>query len=425
MTRSLYEVGMAPPLGHVPERMYASVIRPDRFGPPAEAFRTETVPVPEVPPGHVLVYVMAAGINFNNVWAALGQPVDVIAQRRRLGLTDDHHIGGSDGAGIVWAVGESVRTVAVGDHVIMSACRWDESADDIRLGADPMTSSTQRVWGYEDNFGAFAQFTVVADYQCIPKPAGLTWEEAAAFLLTAATAYRQLTGWPPNTVQPADPVLIWGGAGGLGSMAIQIVRALGGIPVAVVSSEEKAGYCRKLGALTLNRTEFSHWGRPPDAADAEGFDAWLAGVRAFGRRYWEVLGSRRAPRVVLEHPGQDTLPTSLYLCDTAGMVVICGATTGFQADVDLRFLWMRQKRLQGSHFANVRQCRAVVHLAATGRLDPCLSLVETFEHIGYVHQLLYENRQPPGNMAVLIGAPETGLTSAAPGSIGGSASDTR
>src|SRR5690348_9988368 len=134
MKRDLYELGTAPPLGHVPEQMYASLIRADRFGPPAEAFRTEVVPVPPVPPGQVLVLVMAAGINYNNVWAALGQPVDVIAARRRAGATEDFHIGGSDGSGIVWAVGESVTSVAVGDHVIMSACHWNESADDIRLG---------------------------------------------------------------------------------------------------------------------------------------------------------------------------------------------------------------------------------------------------------------------------------------------------
>jgi crotonyl-CoA carboxylase/reductase len=223
---------------------------------------------------------------------------------------------------------------------------------------------TQRVW---DNYGFFAQFTVVADYQCLPKPANLTWEEAAAFLVTGATAYRQLTGWPPNTVQPGDPVLIWGGAGGLGSMAIQIVRLLGGVPVAVVSTAEKAEFCRELGAFTLLRNEFDHWGRVPDIGDEAAFAQWLAGVRAFGRRFWEVLGERRAPRIVLEHPGRDTLPTSMYLCDTAGMVVICGATTGFLADIDLRFLWMRQKRLQGSHFANLRQCQSVVHLAQTGR----------------------------------------------------------
>jgi crotonyl-CoA carboxylase/reductase len=408
MARDLLEIGEVPPLGSIPDLMYASVIRRERFGQPRDAFRTEVVPVPSVPRGHVLVLVMAAGVNFNNVWAALGDPVDVIAARQKHGRPEDFHIGGSDGSGIVWAVGESVTSVRVGDHVVMSACRWDESADDIRMGADPMTSVTQRVWGYEDNYGSFAQFTVVAEYQCIPKPPNLTWEQAAAFLLTGATAYRQLTGWPPNTVRPGDPVLIWGGAGGLGSMAIQIVRILGGIPVAVVSTEQKAEFCRRLGALTLLRTDFDHWGRVPDVDDEAAFHRWLVGVRAFGKRFWEVLGERRAPRIVLEHPGRDTLPTSMYVCDNAGMVVVCGATTGFVADVDLRFLWMRQKRLQGSHFANIPQCRAVVHLAGTDRLDPCLSLVEPFDRIGHAHQLLHDNQQPPGNIAVLVGASRTG-----------------
>jgi crotonyl-CoA carboxylase/reductase len=404
VARDLFEIGDLPPLGFVPDLMYASVIRQERYGQPCTAFRTEVVPVPSLPPGHVLVLVMAAGVNFNNVWAALGDPADVIAARQKQGQPEDFHIGGSDGSGIVWAVGESVTSVRVGDHVIMSACRWDESAEDIRMGADPMTSVTQRVWGYEDNHGSFAQFTVVTEYQCIPKPPNLNWTQAAAFLLTSATAYRQLTGWPPHTVRPGDPVLVWGGAGGLGSMAVQIVRILGGIPVAVTSTEEKAEFCRGLGALTLLRTDFDHWGRMPDTTDGPAFDQWFAGVRAFGRRFWEVLGERRAPRIVLEHPGRDTLPTSMYLCDNAGMVVLCGATTGFLADVDLRFLWMRQKRLQGSHFANIRQCRAVVHLAGTGQLDPCLSLVEPFDRIGHAHQLLLENRQPPGNIAVLVGA---------------------
>src|SRR5256885_1839965 len=83
------------------------------------------------------------------------------------------------------------------------------AAADIRLGADPMTSATQSVWGYEENFGSFSQFAVVDEYQCHPKPERLTWEEAACFLLTGATAYRQLCGWPPNTLKPGDPVLIW------------------------------------------------------------------------------------------------------------------------------------------------------------------------------------------------------------------------
>jgi crotonyl-CoA carboxylase/reductase len=358
--------------------------------------------------GQVLVLMMAAGVNYNNVWAALGRPIDVVAMRQRRGDPHDFHIGGSEGSGIVWAVGDGVRHLAPGDHVVLSGCQWDEAASDIRLGADPMTSASQAVWGYETNFGSFAQFALVDEYQCHPKPPRLTWAEAACFMLTGATAYRQLCGWPPHVVEPGDPVLIWGGAGGLGSMAIQIVRWRGGIPVAVVSDEVRAEYCLRLGAAgTVNRREFDHWGRLPAAADGDAYAAWLDGARKFGTLIWDVLGERRSPRIVLEHSGEDTLPTSMYVCDTAGMVVICGGTSGYNGDVDLRHLWMRQKRLQGSHFANPRQCRQVTTLAARGELDPCLALVGTLHDVGQAHQLMYENRQPPGNLAVLVTAEET------------------
>ncbi|WP_031186812.1 alcohol dehydrogenase catalytic domain-containing protein, partial [Streptomyces sp. NRRL S-1896] len=115
------EVGDLPPLGTVPRSMYASVIRPDRYGEPATAFRTEVVDTPEVPPGFVLVAVMAAGINYNNVWASLGRPVDVISSRMKQGEREDFHIGGSDLSGIVWAVGEDVRGVKLGDEVVVLA----------------------------------------------------------------------------------------------------------------------------------------------------------------------------------------------------------------------------------------------------------------------------------------------------------------
>src|SRR5882757_4393643 len=111
MTKPLYEVGEIPPLGVVPEKMYASVIRQERYGRPEQAFASEVVDVPKVGRGQVLVMVMAAGINYNNVWAALGMPVDVIRMRQKLGQTEDFHIGGSEGSGIVWAIGEGVKSV--------------------------------------------------------------------------------------------------------------------------------------------------------------------------------------------------------------------------------------------------------------------------------------------------------------------------
>lgn len=406
--KNLYELGDMPPLGHVPGTMYASVIRSERYGQPKQAFKVEVVDVPKPGPRQVLVWVMAAGVNYNNVWAALGQPVDVIAARQRHNPDEPaYHIGGSDASGIVWAVGAEVTNLRVGDEVVLSCATWDTEAADIRAGADPITSTSARIWGYEENWGSFAQFTRVESYQCHPKPPQLTWEAAAAYMLVGATAYRQLTGWAPHTVKPGDPVLIWGGSGGLGSMAIQIVKAKGGIPIAVVSSAERFDHCYRLGAQgVIDRTDpaFTHWGRLPATSDVEGFSAWMRGANAFRKKWSEVSGSRQGPRIVLEHPGESTIPTSILLCDNAGMVVICAGTTGYNADVDLRYLWMRQKRLQGSHFANLEQCGALNDMVIAGDVDPALAQVFPFDQIGDAHQRLYENTHPAGNLAIRVNA---------------------
>lgn len=409
-TQKIYELGEMPPLGAVPEEMYAQVVRQNRFGEPMKAFEIERVPVPEIKPDEVLVYVMAAGINYNNVWAALGTPVDVIKQREREGDTTGFHIGGSDASGIVWAVGSEVKNVKVGDRVVVHCGTWDANDPVVKAGKDPMFGASFKIWGYETNWGSFAQFTRVQAHQCLPKPKHLTWEAAAAYMLVGATAYRMLMGWPPHQVEKDDVVLIWGGAGGLGCQAIQIAAARGAIPVAVISGEEKHDFCVKLGAKgTINRKKFDHWGMMPHWKDTEAYGKWLKGVRAFGSAIWDVVGARRNPRIVFEHPGEDTVPTSIFVCDTGGMVVICAGTTGYNAVADLRYLWMRQKRFQGSHFANDEQAKALNDMVIAKQVDPCLAEVGSFADIPRVHQAMYDNRHPHGNMACLVGAPRTGL----------------
>ncbi|MDO8612864.1 MAG: crotonyl-CoA carboxylase/reductase [Dehalococcoidia bacterium] len=409
--KDVYEIGETPPICTDPRQMYAQVIRPERFGEPAQAFQIEKVDVPaDLKPNEALVCVMAAGINFNNVWAARGVPVNVIKAREREGDTTGFHIGGSDASGIVYAVGSAVTNVKVGDRVVIHCGWWDEDDPLVKAGSDPMFSPSFKIWGYETNWGSFAQFTKVQAHQCLPKAPHLTWEEAAAPTLVGATAYRMLRAWPPHTVQQGDVVLVWGGSGGLGSMAIQIVREFGGIPVAVVSSDDKFEFCQRLGARgCINRKEFDHWGMLPHWTDTEAFATWTQGARAFGGKLWEVLGERRSPRIVFEHPGEDTIPTSIFVCDTGGMVVICAGTSGFNATVDLRYLWMRQKRLQGSHFANDEQAAAFNQLVLDGRIDPCLGETYTFDQIPLCHQLMAEGKPPLGVMAALVSAPRSGL----------------
>jgi crotonyl-CoA carboxylase/reductase len=405
----LFEVGEMPPLGVVPARMHAWTVRAERFGEPRNAFAVEVVDTPKLAPHDVLVYVMAAGVNYNNVWAALGVPVDVIKTRNKQGELEDFHIGGSDACGIVYAVGDAVSNVNVGDEVVVHCGMWDQDCEWVADGGDPMFAPSFRIWGYESNYGSFAQFTRVQAHQCMPKPRHMTWEQAASYALVGATAYRMLHGWGRHELKPDDVVLVWGGAGGLGSMAIQIARAAGATPIAVVSGKDKFEFCESLGAKgCIDRTEFDHWGMLPHWKDTVGYHKWLLGVRAFGAKIWDILGDKRSPNVVFEHPGENTLPTSMFVCDTGGMVVICAGTTGYNATVDLRYLWMRQKRLQGSHFANDEQSYAMNHLAVSGKLDPCMSRAFSFAELPDAHQLMHDNKHPHGNMAVLVGATEFG-----------------
>jgi crotonyl-CoA carboxylase/reductase len=403
------EIGTVPLLGDVPEKMYAQVVRQDRFGDPRNAFQIEEIEVPQIKSREVLIAVMAAGINFNNVWAARGIPIDVIAVRNKMGESYDFHIGGSDVAGIVYAVGEDVANVKVGDEVVVHHGYWDPEDPWIKAGKDPMIAPSARIWGYNTNFGSFGQFCVAQAHAVLPKAKRLTWEEAAAPTLVGTTAYRMLFGWEGNVLKEGDIVLVWGGSGGLGGQAIQLATVHGARAVAVVSDDKRGEYCKRLGAAGyINRNEFSHWGIPPHWEDNEGQKEWLKGCRAFGKAIWDVLGEKRNPDIVFEHPGENTIPTSIFVCEAGGMVVICAGTTGYSATVDLRYHWVRQKRLQGSHGTNDEQARAYNQLVADGKINPCLGEVYSFEDIGQAHYDMEQGSTVLGKRVALVGAPEPG-----------------
>ncbi len=402
-------LGERPPLGEVPERMHVFCVRQDRFGAPRSAWQREIIDVPDIAADEVLVYNMATGINYNNVWAALGYPIDVIAVRQKQGEPEDFHAGGSDCSGIVWKVGSAVTNVKPGDEVVVHSGWWPPDDPWVQSGRDPMLAETTRIWGYQTNYGSYCQFAKAQAHQCQPKPKHLSWEEAGCYLLCASTAYRMLMGWSPNTVEDGDVVLVWGAAGGLGSYAMQITRAMGGRAVAVVSDENKRQFCLDNGAVgVINRKDFDHWGPMPDTSSPE-YGAWVKGARAFGKAIWEAVGERVSPRIVFEHPGEATLPTSGFVVATGGMVVICAGTTGYNITMDLRYHWMRQKRLQGSHLSNDEQASAVNQLMIDRRIDPCLSETFTFDEIGHAHQLMHDNAHASGNMACLVNATEPGM----------------
>jgi crotonyl-CoA carboxylase/reductase len=401
--KDLYTLGEMPPLGHVPAQMHAWCIRRERHGNPDTAMQVEVVETPKIDSGEVLVLVMAAGVNYNGVWAALGQPISPFD-----GHKQPFHIAGSDASGIVWAVGDRVKRWKVGDEVVIH-CNQDDGDDEECNGGDPMYSPTQRIWGYETPDGSFAQFTRVQAQQLMRRPRHQTWEESACYTLTLATAWRMLFGHEPHELKPGQNVLVWGASGGLGSYAIQLINTAGGNAIGVISDEDKREFVMGLGAKgVINRKEFNCWGQMPTVNSAE-YKAWFNEVRKFGKAIWDITGKGNNVDIVFEHPGESTFPVSVFLVKRGGMVVICAGTTGFNLTLDARYLWMHQKRVQGSHFANLKQASAANQLMVERRLDPCLSEVFPWDDIPQAHMKMLRNAHKPGNMAVLVQAPRAGL----------------
>jgi len=387
--------------GELPAGMAAWVIREERYGEPIDAFQLEQIEVPEPGAFEVIVRVMAAGVNYNNVWAALGEPVSVM----RYGDHPEygHHIGGSDASGVVWKVGPGVTRWQPGDEVVVH-CNQASYEDPEVHGLDPLAAPSQRIWGYETTWGSFAQFTKVQAQQLLPKPQALTWEEAASYGLVYFTAHRMLIN--RCNIQAGDRVLIWGAAGGLGVFATQLCRAAGAHAVGVVSSDEKGELVKRLGAQAyIDRNEFAgmmrRGGETPDE-EKERFKV----TRAFDKRVRELLGDK--PDIVFEHVGQATFPTSVFTVKPFGKVVICAGTTGYNLDFDVRYLWMKQKQIIGSHFANAYECLKANELIESGAIRPVLWRTLGFDGVGEAHQLMRDN-QHLGKISILVGAPEGGL----------------
>jgi crotonyl-CoA carboxylase/reductase len=211
-------------------------------------------------------------------------------------------------------------------------------------------------------------------------------------------------------------VLVWGGAGGLGVFALQLCAAAGAQAVGVVSSPEKGELVKRLGAVDyIDRGEFAGMmrkgGESPDEEKAR-----FGESRKFGKRLKELLGD--SPDIVFEHVGQATVPTSVFVVKPFGKVVICAGTTGYNLDFDVRYLWMRQKQIIGSHFANAYEAMKANELIEQGQIRPVLWRTMGFEGVGEAHQLMRENKHF-GKIAILVGAEREGLgrTVEGPGAI--------
>jgi crotonyl-CoA reductase len=401
----------------LPESYRAAVVRRDDAGmfeglesadkDPRKSLQVQDVALPELAPDEAYVAVMASAINFNTVWTSIFEPLPTFGFLDRLGKESrwgarhalPYHIVGSDGSGVVLRVGSAVRTWKPGDRVTIH-CNYvddqDPSAHD-----DSMLAANQRIWGFETNFGGLAEITVVKANQLMPKPAHLSWEEAAVNALCNSTSYRMLVSQNGACMKQGDSVLIWGATGGLGGYACQYVLNGGGIPVGVVSSEDKVELLHDLGVehvIDRRAAGYKFWADERTQDESE----W----RRLGKDIRSLIGED--PTIVFEHPGRQTMGASVFVCARGGTIVTCAATSGYMIEYDNRHLWMKLKSIKSSHFANYREAWDANKLICQGRVQPILSAVHALDGVGeaayQVHHNLHE-----GKIGVLCLAPSEGL----------------
>ena len=386
--------------------MFADRTTPEKD--PRESLHVDEVPTPELGPGEAIVAVLASAVNYNTVWTSIFEPLSTFKFLERYGrlspLLKKHdqpfHVVGSDLSGVVLRTGPGVHAWQPGDEVVAHCLSVELESPDGH--DDTMLDPEQRIWGFETNYGGLAELALVKANQLMPKPAHLTWEEAACPGLVNSTAYRQLVSHNGANMKQGDVVLIWGASGGLGSYATQFALHGGAIPVCVVSSPEKADICRSMGAdLVIDRA-------------AEGYKFWKdentqdpKEWQRFGAKIRELTGGDD-PDIVFEHPGRETFGASVYVTRRGGTIVTCASTSGFVHQYDNRYLWMSLKTIKGSHFANYREAWEANRLIAKGRIHPTLSRAYPLEETGQAAHDVHRNVHQ-GKVGVLCLAPEEGL----------------
>lgn len=329
-----------------------------RHGGP-EVLEAAELPEPQPGPGEVVVAVRACALNRLDLWVRGGLP----------GLTlPMPHVLGSDIAGVVARLGSGVpdewlgREVVVNPGLSCGRCEWCLS------GRDNLCAS-YRILG-ENAPGGYVEQIAVPLTNLVPKPAALSWVEAAAFPLTFLTAWQMLT--LRADLRPGETVLIHAVGSGVGTAGLQIAKLLGAHVIALAGSEAKLARARALGA---------------DATILSSDADWPKQVRALP----EV--GRRGVDVVFEHVGEATWAESIKLCRKGGRVVTCGASSGWDARTDLRHVFFRQIQLLGSTMGSKASLFTLAKLIGEGKLRPIVDRVFPLADAAQAHRYLDRREQ--------------------------------
>ena len=319
-----------------------------------EVLQYEDRPVPLLAPGEVLVRVKACALNHLDIWIRQGIPAFTVPLP---------HIGGCDVAGIVEQAGSGETGVAPGDRVFVApglSCWRCEFC----LGGRDNLCASYRILGAQVD-GGMAEFVKAPAVNVLPIPDALSFEQAAAFPLTAVTAWHMLFGLA--RLQPAEVVLVLGAGSGVGCMAVQMARAAGARVITTVGLDDKAKKAEALGA-----------------------EAVINHARENTAERVKSLTNGRGADVVVEHVGPATWDQSLRSLAKGGRLVTCGATTGPTVSIDLRFLYMRQTTVMGSIMGTRAELLSASQWMGQGRIRAVIDSVLSFQEARAAHERMLD-----------------------------------
>jgi NADPH:quinone reductase-like Zn-dependent oxidoreductase len=340
-----------------------AIVYAEHGGP--EVLRYTDVPEPEIGAGEVLVRVRACALNHLDLWLRRGIP------SLKIPLP---HIPGSDIAGEVALAGDGVTNVKVGDRVMLQpgiSCGACEKC----LAGDDNLCKSYRIFG-EMVDGGCAEYVKAPAVNCVPIPEGVSFEAAAAFPLVSLTAWHMLIA--RAKLQPAETVLVLAAGSGVGSAAIQIAKASGARVIATAGSDAKLARARELGA-----DEVINHSTQKIATEVK------------------RLAGRRGVDVVFEHVGEATWNESIRSLVPGGRLVTCGATTGYNGAIDIRYLFTRQISLLGSFMGSKADLLAAVEFLKRGLLKPVIDIVLPLEKCAETHRRL-ENSEQFGKIVLSV-----------------------
>lgn len=320
----------------------------------SEVLSIDEIDIPKPSANEILVKIKTAALNHLDLFVRNGipgVPLPIIM--------------GSDAAGEIVEIGKTVTSFKKGDAVINVPFRINPDDPLIKSNNENLSKNYQIPGEHVD--GVQAEYVIMPEEFALPKPANLNWPEAASLPLVSLTAYHMLCR--KVKVKKGDWVLVYGASSGVGSVAIQIAKALGAKVITTAGSEEKVSLAKDLGADYVINYKNEPIGKTAREISNGGVD------------------------IVFEHTGEQTWKDSLKCLKIGGKIVTCGATTGYNVHIDLRALFIKQQQIIGSTMGTLKDMVEVTKLVNNGKLKPIVGKVFNFKEVRAAHEWLEEGQQ--------------------------------